>query len=86
MYNNENTPRSKALLDKVFDRLDAVDVNSLPTLELKDFLEVVQKCQFLEGFGKMPALGYGFNGFSSVCAASASTENKEATGAEGEPI
>lgn len=52
---NENTPRSKALLDKVFDCLDAINVNELPTPDLKDFLEVVQKCQFLEGFGRMPA-------------------------------
>lgn len=79
--NTENAPRSKALLDKVFARLDNVDVNALSTPDLKDFLEVVQKCQFLEGFGKMPALGLGLNSF---CAAPAT--DKGDTGAEGEPI
>lgn len=83
MCTNENAPRSKALLDKVFARLDAVDVNALSTPDLKDFLEVVQKCQFLEGFGKMPAFGYGLG---NLCAAPDPTGDKKDTAAEGEPV
>lgn len=82
MNNNENAPRSKELLDKVFDRLDAVDVNALSTPDLKDFLEVVQKCQFLEGFGKVPALGLGLN---SLCAAPAFSGSDKPE-AEGESV
>lgn len=54
--------RSKELLNKVYDHLDSIDVSVLSMNELKDFLEVVQKGQFLESFGQMPtyALG-GFN-------------------------
>lgn len=84
--NTENAPRSKALLDKVFDRLDAVDVNALPTTDLKDFLEVVQKCQFLEGFGKMPALGYGFNSFCAAPSRDNPSYDKKDPEAEGESV
>ena len=70
----ENAPRSKALLDKVFARLEAVDVNALSDLELKDFLEVVQKCQFLESYGKMP--GFGFGGCGLAPFPSGNTESK----------
>lgn len=52
------TPRTTALINKVFDHLDKVDVDKLSTAELKDFLEVVQKGQFLESYGQMPALGF----------------------------
>lgn len=86
MNNTENTPRSKVLLDKVFDRLDAVDVDALSTPDLKDFLEVVQKCQFLEGFGKVPALGYGFNSFCTAPARDNPAYDKKDPGAKGEPI
>lgn len=79
--NTENAPRSKELLNKVFARLDAVDVNELSTPDLKDFLEVVQKCQFLEFFGKIPS--YGFAGLN-YCAAPAG-ENKN-TETEREPV
>lgn len=76
MYNNqENAPRSKELLDKVFARLDTVDVNALSTPDLKDFLEVVQKCQFLESFGKVPS--YGFGGLNFCAAPASSNENTE---------
>lgn len=43
-----NTPRSKALLDKVFDHLESIEVEKLSMRELEDFLEVVRKGQFLE--------------------------------------
>lgn len=83
---NENAPRSKALLDKVFNRLDAVDVSALSTPDLKDFLEVVQKCQFLEGFGRMPAFGYGFNSICSAPAQDNPAYYKDDHEAGGEPI
>lgn len=51
---NENTPRSSALLEKVFDRLEKVDLEKLDMREIKDFLEVVQQGQFLESAGKAP--------------------------------
>ncbi len=54
-----HNPRSKEILNNVFDHLNAIDVSKLSMNELKDFLEVVQKCQFLESFGKMPTLGFG---------------------------
>lgn len=54
-----DTPRTTALLNKVFDHLDSIDVGKLSTYELKDFLEVVQKGQFLESYGQIPALGFG---------------------------
>lgn len=73
-----NTSRSAQLLDKVYDHLDTIDVSELSLNELKDFLEVVQKGQFLESYGSMhgyissnPYSGYGcdfngcdFNGFN----------------------
>lgn len=61
-----NTSRSKQLLEKVYDHLDTIDVSKLSMNELKDFLEVVQKGQFLESYGSMQGyLGvntYGFRG------------------------
>lgn len=57
------TPRSTALLNKVFDYLDSIDVSALSWSERKDFLEVVQKCQFQESYGQIPS------GFSGLCAA-----------------
>lgn len=58
--------RSKELLNKVYDHLDAINISKLSMSEIKDFLEVVQKGQFLESFGKMPPYGYGLGG---MCAA-----------------
>lgn len=63
------TSRSNQLLDKVYDHLDTIDVSTLSMNELKDFLEVVQKGQFLESYGTMQgylspnpcAIGYGYN-------------------------
>lgn len=75
------TPRTTALLKKVFDHLDSIDVRKLSTSELKDFLEVVQKGQFLEAYGQMPALGFG--GFTG-CGPIAPTINASA-GAEDKP-
>lgn len=46
--------KSKELLEKVYNHLDSIDVSKLSWSELKDFLEVVQKGQFLEGFGQIP--------------------------------
>ena len=58
--------RAQNLLDKIYDRLEKVDVEKLSYDEMKDFLEVVQKGQFLEAFGTMPE--YGFGGFNtSIC-------------------
>lgn len=55
---NEKT-KSQKLLDKVYAHLDSIDVTKLSMDELKDFLEVVQKGQFLESYGKMPSYGFG---------------------------
>lgn len=63
--NIENS-RSTALLNKVYDHLDSVDVSKLSMRELTDFLEVVQKGQFLETFGQTSALGFGgWSGFNA---------------------
>lgn len=51
--------RSKELLDKVYNHLNSIDLEKLSMSELKDFLEVVQKGQFLESFGKVPQYGLG---------------------------
>ena len=62
---------SKELLNKVYNHLDTLDVTTMSMDELKDFLEVVQKGQFLESFGQNPYFGNGgcgfapFNGFPS---------------------
>ena len=64
MINNKT--RAQQLLDKVYDRLEKVDVEKLSYDEMKDFLEAVQKGQFLETFGTMPQ--YGLGGFNtSIC-------------------
>ena len=58
---NVATSRSEGLLNKVYDRLEAIDVNTLSLRELQDFLEVVQKGRFLETIGKAsPFFGNGF--------------------------
>lgn len=44
--------RSEALLNKVYDHLDSIDVTKLSMRELQDFLEVVQKGRFLETIGQ----------------------------------
>lgn len=54
--------RSKKILDKVFDHLESIDVTKLTMDELKDFLEVVQKGQFLETTGAFAGYPYGFGG------------------------
>lgn len=56
--------RSKRLLNKVYDHLDTIDVSKLSMSEMKDFLEVVQKGQFLETFGQVPQYGLGMFGSS----------------------
>ena len=59
--NNASTSRSEGLLNKVYDRLDAIDVNELSLRELQDFLEVVQRGRFLETIGKTsPFFGNAF--------------------------
>ncbi len=58
--------RSKELLDKVYDHLDTIDVTALSMRELQDFLEVVQKGQFLESLGKVPPYPFGGFGLSNV--------------------
>lgn len=57
---NTQNSRSKKLLDKVFDHLDSIDVSKLTMSEMKDFLEVVQKCQFQESIGSTAALGFNY--------------------------
>lgn len=65
--NNTNTPRSHALLNKMYDHLDTIDVSNLSMSEMKDFLEVVRAGQFLESYGQMPSMGFGgFGGFGST--------------------
>lgn len=56
---NEKT-KSQKLLDKVYAHLNSIDVTKLSMDELKDFLEVVQKGQFLESYGKIPSYGFGY--------------------------
>lgn len=55
--------KAQELLDKVYSHLETIDISKLSMNELKDFLEVVQKGQFLESYGKVPSFGsmYGFN-------------------------
>lgn len=55
-----NTNRSTKLLDKVYDHLESIDVSKLSMNELKDFLEVVQKGQFLESYGTIAPNPYGY--------------------------
>lgn len=52
--------RSMELLNKVYDQLDSIDVSKLSMREMADFLEVVQKGQFLEVTGQTPSFGFGF--------------------------
>lgn len=40
--------KSDELLQKVYDRLDTVDLDNLTLKELPDFVEVVQRCKFCE--------------------------------------
>lgn len=47
--------RSVALLNKVYDHLDSIDVSTLSLREMQDFLEVVQKGRFLETYGQIPS-------------------------------
>lgn len=47
-----NISRAQELLNKVYDHLDSIDVTKLSMRDLQDFLEVVQKGQFLESYGK----------------------------------
>lgn len=56
---NEQNSRSKELLKKVYDHLDTIDVTKLSMDEMKDFLEVVQKGQFLESTIQIPHYGWG---------------------------
>lgn len=61
--NGNNETRAFELLSKVYDELDKIDVSKLSMKEMQDFLEVVQKGQFLEAFGAVPNYGIG----SSLC-------------------
>lgn len=75
---NTNTTRSIKLLDKVYDHLESIDVSNLSMNELKDFLEVVQKGQFLESYGAIAPnpYGYGF-GACAPCVAAGDDEDAE---------
>lgn len=71
----QETTRSKELLNKVYDHLDTIDVSKLSMNEIKDFLEVVQKGQFLESYGTMVS-PYAFNGYNApVCGARSDSEH-----------
>lgn len=59
---NTQESRSTALLNKVYDKLESIDVNKLSMGEMKDFLEVVQKGRFLETTGQFAGLGLGLCG------------------------
>lgn len=52
-----NTTKTKAdeLVDKVYKRLDTVNLYGLSLKELEDFLGVVQRLQFLESIAKFPS-------------------------------
>ena len=76
---NETKTRAMQLLDKVYDRLDAIDVNKLTMNDLKDFLEVVQKGQFLESFGSTSALGFGGSNWPVCSTRPSATETGEGT-------
>lgn len=74
---NIETPKSKQLLDKVYAHLDTIDVTKLSMAEMKDFLEVVQKGQFLEAFGTTSAIGcVGFNSPAPVVGDTADTSTE----------
>lgn len=67
--------RSKALLDKVWDHLDKVDVSTLSFRDMQDFLEVVQKGRFLETIGQTPNFGFGGFGGALTRPPETSTDN-----------
>lgn len=57
-----NNSRAQELLNKVYEHLDSIDVSKLSFSELRDFMGVVQQCQFQENYGKMQSpLLSGFN-------------------------
>lgn len=71
---NVENSRSKELLNKVYNHLDTIDVSKLSMNEIKDFLEVVQKGQFLENYGQMFQTTQScFGGFGSGFASSQTT-------------
>lgn len=59
----EEKRKSEQLLDKVYAHLETIDVSKLSWDELKDFLEVVQKGQFLESYGQMSFNPWGNGNF-----------------------
>lgn len=59
-----NNSRAQELLDKVYDHLNSIDVTKLSMRDLQEFLEVLQKGQFLESYGKVPS--YGLGGFGGA--------------------
>lgn len=63
---DEKKSRSAQILDRVFDLLDGVDLDKLSMNETKDFLEVVQRCQFLENSLRGPFLPGGVFGGSAL--------------------
>lgn len=66
--------RSKQLLEKVYDRLEGIDLDKLSLCDMKDFLEVVQKGQFLESYGSLPSSIFGGYGSNLCCAPYPPTE------------
>lgn len=71
--------KSQKLLDKVYAHLDSIDVTKLSMDELKDFLEVVQKGQFLESYGKIPSYGFGYGLNAPNCCDTRRPDQQEST-------
>ena len=79
------TYKSQKLLNKVYGYLESIDVTKLSMDELKDFLEVVQKGQFLESYGKMyatPNPFVGFNGFNAPMSCDTRRDDQTESAAE----
>lgn len=70
----ENKSRSLELLDKVYNRLDSIDLSTLSMRELSDFLEVVQKGRFLEAYGAIGAVSPYDSWGSGQCCTTNATE------------
>lgn len=68
---------SKDLLDKVYTRLDKIEIDKLSLSELKDFLGVVQQGRFLETIGQAPSFGLGGCAYTPFNGSAVSTEGSE---------
>ena len=64
---NENKSKWDQLTDKVYAYLNTIDISKLSMNDIKDFLEVVQKGQFLESYGTVSPYSWGFGAPVSPC-------------------